>query len=389
METRIAVVADVHLWNHRVHGGAAVGGLNRRCRQSLGALRAAVERAEALGAELFIIAGDLFDGVCPEPQLMAAAQNALRTEMGVVVLMGNHDLVSMDEGDHALGPLDPMVTVADVPRLAYTREAGVAVLCVPYQTGPASKWLPDATRALVQEHEKRYPMQQGTIPRVLVTHVGLADEATPAFLKHVPDACDVRFFGALLAEHKISVGLAGNWHTHQRFELGGQGIQAYQIGALVPTGWDNPGMDGYGSLMIVDLVEDPGVPTGKAVVMREDIPGPRFLGNLEAGIAASRVGHKAYVRVPAEDAQVLRARQLLDAAMDRGEIQAGEVVLDAIEARTSARAAAMVARSARTLSEALAEYVASMPLLEGVSREAVLTRARRYLRGGSGTEGES
>ena len=62
-----------------------------------------------------------------------------------------------------------------------------------------------------------------------------------------------------------------------------------------------------------------------------------------------------------------------------GTILDGFVELDRENEQAAARTAATAARSAETLEEALAQFVAGMPLPEGVSRERVVERARKYL----------
>ena len=71
-------------------------------------------------------------------------------------------------------------------------------------------------------------------------------------------------------------------------------LSAVQCGALVPTGWDNPGLEGYGSLWFWDISEkrslSPHTPlqnhdwqgqvrsdSDLSCWRREEIPGPRFI----------------------------------------------------------------------------------------------------------------
>jgi hypothetical protein len=57
---------------------------------------------------------------------------------------------------------------------------------------------------------------------------------------------------------------------------------------------------------------------------------------------------------------------------------------DLHEAEVATRAAAGAARGKDTLDEALAAFVAEMPLAEGVEREAVLKRCRAFLKDAEG-----
>jgi hypothetical protein len=371
MGNKLAVAADLHLWNHRAHGGPMVGGLNLRCRQALRTLRLAVEQAEQLGCSLFAIAGDVFDGARPEPQLVRATQEALETDMGVLVVMGNHDLISDSPGDHTLGPLEPVAAIAVKPTLARCGEA--SVLCLPYQSGPASVWFPAELEKLIAEQGGR----MGKQPRVLITHLGLAGHDAPVYLSGGHDVIDAALFGKLLFDHSIRVGLAGNWHGWRQFNFADPAFTVgVQVGALVPTGWDNPGISGYGSLIVVDLPDGGG---GAVKVERHTIPGPRFVKDFEEAEAARREGCQVFLRRTVSGEEVSSARASLMGEIAAGRVQGGEIMLDDFDVRVAARTAATVARSAETLSTALDGFVQQMPLADGVDRAAVLARAKKYL----------
>jgi hypothetical protein len=368
---RVACVADVHLANHRVHGGETVAGLNRRAEEIANALALAVQAAERAGCERFVVAGDLFDAASPSPQLVRRAQEALSASerpIKTFIIAGNHDIVSAKEGDNALGPLRalPHVEVVEVPRVVAAGSADL--LLVPFQPGDARKWLPESVAAL--------GLGAGNgKPRALVTHVGIVTGATPPYLRDAHDAVELEALQALSAQG-ISAVLAGNWH----------GFHAWgnicQIGALVPTGWDNFGMEGYGTLAIWDSK------TGK--LSREEIPGPRFLSiSCDPEHVQPPPSRDAYVRWsvgPEDEEAACRARA--EYLVESGRLRACEVVLDlgdgASAARSAARNAAERAQAASGagLDEVLAAFVGAMQIPESVSREAVLSECRRFLAAG-------
>lgn len=268
---KTAIVADVHVGNHQVLGGSYFSGINRRCRLVLDTLHDAIGVALDEGCENFIVAGDLFDTVRPTPQIMAAVFDIFRDFDGYIyAVLGNHSFVSEADGDHALGPLGslPRCGVCDSP---FCLDDYIGM--IPYRPGPAIDWLPSAFKEAFSQCESIKKS------RIVVTHLGLRDEEIckqRPWLQSVDDAVSVDFLASLCRDHNVSCVYAGNWHNERYFERtlpgkGGKGtkaIEMIQIGALCPTGWNNPGLGGYGGLEIWE--------PGKKR-QRIEIPGPRFI----------------------------------------------------------------------------------------------------------------
>lgn len=97
----ISFIADTHIANHRRFAGESRACINVRCHTTLNSLEQAVESARGT----LVVLGDIFDTVRPEPQVIAAVQLALWETHTTFLLLGNHDMVSTQPGDHALGPL--------------------------------------------------------------------------------------------------------------------------------------------------------------------------------------------------------------------------------------------------------------------------------------------
>ena len=372
--TRIGFVADVHIGNHRKHGGEMQAGLNSRCRASIAALRRAVDTALAHEVEAFVICGDLFDSARPSPQIVAAVQVEL-DRVATVVLVGNHDRMSDDEGDHACAPLNPVANVVDV--VEQYEFGGVELLAVPYRSGNARDWFWSVLTDTA-------PLP-GCAHRLIAFHLGVEDEKTERFLKGAHDSIHKDALADAMRAGGFSHAFAGNWHEHRHWEFQWPDDEStadvVQVGTLCPTGWDNSGLDsGYGRLAIFDTET-------KRKVSMVEIPGPRFL-TVNGPTAADTIiksahedGHDVYARWKAPMSDMEEAQEELQEWIASGLIAGGHVQPDDEQAEAAARKAATVARKAETLGEALAAFVGEMPLEEGIDRAQVLAKANEYLGG--------
>lgn len=371
---KIAFVADVHLGNHAKHGGPLVGGLNLRCRLVLGALEAARKLATAEDCSHLVVCGDLFDTARPEPQVVAAAQyvfaakGPMPTEPEVIVIKGNHDIVTDEQGDHALGPLRPVATVPEGPTaipLWKGTKVGPRLWAVPFQAGPSSGWFSAALEKLAAE-------DTGAGPRILALHLGIRDERTAPWLREATDAIGVEELAALMERHRIEWAFAGNWHDPRKWEMvdgGAVGTRhVVQVGCLAPTGWDNPGL-AYGTMAVLDT-ESKRPPK----IIR--VPGPRFVASAEEARLAASDGCTPFVRLKGGGAE-----GEAEAAQNAGAVAVEVGPADASEAQAALRTAAALARSADNVEEALAAYVGQLPVDPDL-RPKVLERCRRYLAGG-------
>lgn len=364
---KIGFVADCHLGNHRRFGGPVESSLNRRCREGLAVFSRAVARASELKCDEFIVLGDLFDYQRPEPSLIAAVQRVMQTSScHVTVLVGNHDQTSSSLHDNALAPLFPIVKVVETPWRSSVSWVDLAL--VPFHPGgsAALTWLPDVLAELYKTDQA-----QG-VPRVLGLHLGIADKNTAPWLRGAADSIEVGPLMELAQQYGIQAVFAGNWHD-RRYWAGGPGSPTvFQLGALIPTGWDNPGLDGYGTLAIWEDGE----------VEYEELTGPRFVKmKPDDGGFDRESGHQVYVSATASPDDVSGFQSWLESKRMDGSIVDGEVTIDATEATIAARSAATAAKSADTLAEALAGFVGEMVLEEGIDREEVVALARGYLGG--------
>lgn len=384
---RVATVADVHVANHRRHGGEVVAGINRRGQLTGAVFSRAVSRARMDGANLFVCAGDLFDSLHVPPQIVAMAQAALSKEganedygpgdhWGQLVL-GNHEHGSETQGDHALGPMAPVADVVDRPKVL--SQDGAAVVLVPYAPGKAE----DVIRAALAYTDVGAGWPEGAL---LVLHMGIKDARTPPWLAGAEGAIDVNTLAEIANEWGFSSVLAGDWHEHRSWRFD-NGLEIMQVGALCPTGWDNPstvrqldpGRDPYGSLITWDSASAPG-----ERLRREVIHGPRFVktANVRDAITAASdthrgSGNQVYVQIVASPDAVAA----VNAAFAESDAHpAGyEVVVDSEDVRRRIESAAMSARDAETVERAVAEYVGMAPFEGDPDRDEVLRLVRHYV----------
>jgi hypothetical protein len=364
----LAFVADLHVGDHRRWGVPSRGHIapmNSRAVAIVEILKEARRQAEKAGATDFFVLGDVFDTSAPTPQHVAEVQHALRsTTMTAHVLVGNHDQVSDQRGDHALISMDGWhnIRVYERPDVLYLD--GWQVHLVPYRPGRADEYLLPALDELVSTAD---PLRAGE-ERVLCLHLGLRGEQTPKWLSNSHDSIDAK----AIPRDVYAYTLAGNWH--------GRAVvlkNVIQVGALVPTGFDNPGLTGYGSLVLLDG----GGP--KAA----ELDGPRFvraagLGELKAAleaISARTTAWKTYLSIRCTPDEKAEARELCELyGHEDFEVLSDKEAAEAA-ARDAASATAYV--SADGVQAAVTAYVQAMALPPDVDRQQVTGMALGYLAG--------
>jgi hypothetical protein len=381
----IAWVADCHIGNHGRFGGEVRGSINDRCQLVLDTFTAACRIAADARCAAFVVAGDLFDYARPEAPIIRAVQRSLKLlkDAGCkpFLMVGNHDQTSTAAGDHALAPLAPYAAIVEKP--LNVAVDGHELLLVPFQPGRAKDWLPGAVRALLGAPEDAgAPFAPPKGRRVLGLHLGIRDAKTAPWLSAAPDAIDAALLSDLCMDAGIANVIAGNWHDRRHWEFfhvtdpAFPAVEILQLGALVPTGWDNPGMDGYGTLALLDA--------GKVTI--KEIAGPRFvkcMSTKEAKVAtvdARKRGHRLYVSMSAPPEDLDDCTTWGEGCRERGEIAACEVLPDRTLAKEEAKNAAAAARGAETVDAALASFIEHMPLPDHVNRSRVLARAAEYLK---------
>ena len=244
---RYRFIADVHLDNHRIGAGQIVGSINARGFAVLDALRfAAGTDAKLVGL------GDIFDTARPIPQLIGSVARILKGKQAISIV-GNHDRNSDHPDDHALFALEGVVDVVSTPRIVD------GLLMIPFSAEPASEYIPAAMESASWDGDfKAVCFHAGVYAKGDFKLWDYTKSHDAISLDTVVEAC--REVGATRV-------FCGNWHEHKQWDCGD--VLVTQVGALAPTGWDNPGTDSYGYCADYDSA------TGEVVPVR--VPGPVFV----------------------------------------------------------------------------------------------------------------
>ena len=315
----LAVIFDPHFWPHRRHGGPLVRGINRRAELCLDVGQRAIRTASQPNAPL-IVAGDLIDSAGPVvPQFAYALRQTLaQCHLPVTLMLGNHDMTA--EGDHSLDLYTQCNSCTDVR------------ICEDISFGF------DYEACLVPFHRDIRDARVRDVPLV-IAHFGVYDDSFPAWCRKAKGAWHVDALFAFMQERNIKAICLGDWHSRQVWETdSGFDMQikhtpqstpqansrdsfiVMQGGALCPTGWDNPGLHGYGTVALWDADEHR--------LSWQELPGPRFCvarsEEEERGIIteAQRLGHNLYLRryysgTRPETPQGLEAYEALPVAVER------------------------------------------------------------------------
>lgn len=367
----VAFVGDVHAGNHKRLGGKEVAGINQRCEQVL----KAIERSLGKTKGRWVSLGDLFDTSNPTPQEIGRVASLLAYDTfgsnqpdKHVLLLGNHEMTSEQANHHSLYPLDflPTTTVIEKPRVleAFSPDEPDLVL-IPFQPGHAEEWFPKACVSIGK--------REGAI---LCFHLGIKDETTPPYLENAHDAVSVEMVQAICAKYGYAGAIAGNWHSHKVWD-DKTNPWVIQVGSLSPTGWDNEGLTGYGTVVTV---------TRQGAYTVHEVAGPRFvnIGDINSNkmnevFAAQQKGCAVYVRVLAGPEEVPAVTAAMEQRVEQGKVSGFLVEVDKSIVKAEAKQAAEAAQSAKTLEEALSVYVEEMPLPTEVNRAKVLAMAARYV----------
>jgi DNA repair exonuclease SbcCD nuclease subunit len=370
-----AFCSDVHVGNHKRFGGPVDAGTNARCCLILTAFDEAIAHALQNKCTVLFVAGDFLDYVRPEPQIIALVQETLKETkakgLEVVFVLGDHEIVSSAKGDHALGPFRPVAYVVDEPRLLRLAEAEVA--CVPFIPGKAADIIPAKTNELFG----KAPTRKGEKPRVLIFHAGVSDAETAPWLRDIPDVISIDAVKRLIEKHGIDLVVAGNFHNSKIWQKAGATV--CQTGALVPTGWNNPGLDDYGGVALFS--------PSKREFSFHRVGGPRFvsvhLDDEDLIQKARDYPGPVYLQVVSPVDRLPEAQGLKLELLETFKESAVEIIPDKIDAENSARSAATVSRQQETTDGALKAYIEALTLPSSISKGEVLSATAAYLRKGN------
>lgn len=309
--SNIVVGFDLHNHCFKRHGGPRKNGVNRRGELCLGTTHRLVDFANEHDAHL-VVAGDLIDDPGPvQPQFAARLRDELaRCRGGVSLMLGNHDMTA--DGDHSLGIYEIHNDYSDVSVCAQTSWS------FGHSLHDEPLGLDDMI--LVPFHRDIRDKRVRDVP-LLIGHFGVFDDSFPPWAQRSKGAWHVDRLFEFMKERNVSVCMLGDWHGRAVWTRSldakiqklshwasfktcsiGDFVQCsvtenkdawvMQGGALTPTGWDNPGLQGYGTAALWD---------GERLSWQE-LPGLRFCvarsDAEEKSIVdeARRLGHNLFLR---------------------------------------------------------------------------------------------
>lgn len=377
MPRPIFAIADVHIANHKAFGGEVRSSINKRCRYTLNVLSDAVNMCHKENGVLVVV-GDLFDVTRPEASVIAEVQRILEP-VEAILIKGNHDSNSDQPNDHAMAPLRPVATVIEEPTII---KVGTTNLwCAPSDPRQTESWLPDVLGRLAKS-------RSAADNDALFIHTGISDPKTPKFLGAVKDQIPAHTLAGLCAQHGLTHVFAGNWHNRKDWKISRDGLDVHiqQIGALVPTGWDNEGLHGYGGVAKFHAQKTTMI----------EVPGPRFIkvrGDLEDVrnlLRKVKDSSLLYIKVLCSPDSLTDTTEFMAELVTRGIIAAQSVVVDKVYRTAAAHSAAHSARNAENADKALEYYINRMPLgdklmgllsdgEEQVFREKLINAARELI----------
>jgi hypothetical protein len=238
-----------------------------------------------------IVAGDLVDSAGPvSPQFAHALRETLGRSRCTTLMLGNHDMTA--DGDHSLDVYTQHDDWTDVQ------------VCADINV--------DKRVCLVPFHRDIRDARVRDVPLV-IAHFGVYDDRFPAWCKKAKGAWHVDALFAFMQERNIKAICLGDWHQRRVWQKRrdttvyhtnrvdclnalstAEGSVVFQGGALCPTGFDNPGLHGYGTLAFWD--------TDEQRLSWQEMPGPRFCvarsEEEERAIVeeARRLGHNLFLR---------------------------------------------------------------------------------------------
>lgn len=354
---KYALVADVHVANFRKFGGPVVGGVNKRGREVLKSLESAFTFAKNAGCDRFVVLGDLFHSSHPSPQLITKVAEILAPKPGLrvvesmqtMMMVGNHDQVSLAVNDHALAPFSFM-GVKVIEETTVFDDGDLAI--IPFRPGHATDWL-----------EEEVAKCRGS--SLLGLHLGIYDDTTAPYLQKCADAVSVTWLRELCEEYDIGDVVAGNWHAGRKWE---SDVRSIVIpGALSPTGFADLGRKHIGRMVIWD----------EGNIEIQIVPGIRFIKCTFEEFKSRDTGRSGtyYFKVMLQPDQLDEAKEL---ATEQKVLDRCEFAVDTGEAKEALEEAAEKARSTESIDEAIAGYIDQLDVPEPGTVAGVKKRINSY-----------
>jgi hypothetical protein len=368
----IVVGFDLHNWNHKRHGGPRKNGVNRRGELCLGTTRRLVDFANEHDAHL-VVAGDLVDDPGPvHPQFAARLRNELaRCCGGVSLVLGNHDMTA--DGDHSL---DIYTTPREFPGVQVCDQT--SWLCdQSFYPRPIEPHCGLKDNAIFVPFHRDIRSERVCDVPLLIGHFGVFDDSFPPWAQRSKGAWHVDRLFEFMKERNVRVCMLGDWHarriwrTHNK-QIGDCGstpsststmnnLVLMQGGALTPTGWDNPGLHGYGTAALWN---------GERLSWQE-LSGPRFC------VARSDAEEKSVVDEARQLGHNLFLRRYYE-GKDKPEAPEGVEAYEALPVKIE-RAASVCLEQVKLPQDRMQQLVSDWLESAGDDREALGVLIKEYI----------
>lgn len=375
---KLALVADCHIANHRRWGGPVEGGINQRGWECVKVLELAAAAALRHSCAAMFVLGDLFDNTRPSPSLVAATIRSLKAaHMPVYVILGNHDRQSMHALDQACASMEAVadihvVTEPQLVRGLMAATGGVEIGMVPYALGEAKDWLAAGMAAIEWQHSER----------IVLTHCGIWDDDTPAYMKATKDSVGLGHVRWLCDAHQVKFFAAGNWHDPASWRPDTVGRPLVVIpGTLIPHNFSDP--QEHGRVVIYDTVSI----QWTAI----KLPTPLFLKSIMLSNRSNEIlietirnhysaadAARAYVRLTVDNGNAANALQLRDSIIARWPMTVVHIEVGEKAPERAVKDAARAAISANESGATLMEYAELTEVEEPGTRDGVARRLGEY-----------
>lgn len=360
--------ADLHIGNHLQFAHEFMPGVNSRCAETVKAYSEFSKYAVKWDYKLVTV-GDLYDSDKPTPSIYKYVDKNTSVISRPIMIKGNHESTSSFSEHHSLGVMPPGDVVDS--RVRVFSLTTVDLWAIPFQTGPAKKWLPEQLKKL-----KDNVNEDKTT--VMAIHLGIQDDSTPKHMQNHNDSITVGQLKKLAAEYKIDKVIAGNWHEHMEWYVKlpkvNRHLHIVQLGALTPTGFNNPGLHNYGGMYFINTTGDCGW---------VELPNIRFVKVNGVKNIPKALGHyseNCYVQVTVHPTHYNESIKICQDMKESGYIKDFKIVTNKKAMESRSRKVASATKSAKNLNEAIDTYVKKIAVNKGVSKTKIKNKIKQYIK---------
>lgn len=342
---RTLIAGDIHLHNWPAFADPGhLPGLNTRAEQIVRCVGAVLRQAEKHACQRVVFLGDIFETHKPSIALQhALAEQLVSTSASTILMVGNHDRISMSPDDHALAMFKHLPATKVIQASSITDD----LVMIPW-----------STNNVTDEIHARLSHANADFPKVLCLHAGLYDKSEAPRAEQgnrdAHDAIEVNSLVKICRRYNIRRVFSGHWHAHREYTHGPE-LTITQLGALVPSGFNNAEHTSrYGQCVVVDEHLN---------VTPVQISGPRFLrATTLKGVqelVTMHEGYKPYISVKANVADMPLMRDYLTDQLSEGTI-GGFIVEPSASSLQELATNVRVSVSKTSAEDAITDYISEM-----------------------------